>query len=58
MGELIIFIILVVIALIVFLDAAFSNGNNNELLDNIKNLEKYETSRSNTNGKREAVSKR
>lgn len=58
MGELIIFIILVVIALIVFLDAAFSNGNNNELLDNIKNLEKYETSRSNTNGKGKAISKR
>ena len=58
MGELIIFIILVVIALIVFIDAAFSNGNNNELLDNIKNLEKYETSRSNTNGKGKAISKR
>lgn len=58
MGELIIFIILVVIALIVFFDAAFSNGNNNELLDNIKNLEKYETSRSNTNGKGKAISKR
>jgi hypothetical protein len=58
MGELIIFIILVVIALIVFLDAAFSNGDNNELLDNIKNLERYETSRSNTNGKGKAISKR
>ena len=58
MGELIIFIILVVITLIVVLDALFAKGNNNELLDNIKNLEKYETSRSNTNGKGKAISKR
>lgn len=58
MGELIIFIILVVITLIVVLDALFAKGNNNELLDNIKNLEKYETSRSNTNGKGKAISRR
>tara|TARA_B110000444_G_C18774233_1_gene564115 strand:- start:597 stop:773 length:177 start_codon:yes stop_codon:yes gene_type:complete len=58
MGELILFIILIIIALTVILDALFRDSDNAKLLDNIKNFEKNETSRSNTNGKRETVSKR
>ena len=49
---------MLVIALIIVISALLTSVENNNLLSNIKNLEKYETSSSNTIRKRETRTKK